>query len=751
MKGKVIIKYIAYTIMTFLLLDYIGAIISQFVLNIKRPYKVPIDFLPIDQMIGIIYSDRSLGILLLLTVSIIGLVLFRAHDNRNMDERGFKYSANGTYGTARWMNNDEMSKIFLLKDPKHSEGIILGKTKENQTICLPKNAMTNKHIAIYGAPGTGKSRCFVRPMIFERMMAKESMIITDPKGELYGDTADMLEKAGYTVKILNLKSFDNSDSWNCLGEIHGGKVDENAQDFTEIVIKNTSEGDKFWDNNEINLLKALVLYVGHSMHWRGERNIGEVYRLLSKTSVERLDEMFEQVNISDPCKQPYNIFKQAGNLRPNIIIGLATRLQVFQNEVVCKATSINDIDLMLPGKEPCAYFVIMDDQSSTFDFLAALFFCFLFIKLVHYADSLPARRLPVDTYFIMDEFPNISEIPDFNAKLATVRSRGISISIIFQALSQMQERYPKIWDAILGNCDTQIFLGANDQTTAEYVSKRTGEVTIDVATQRITKKTIRVTDYVPEYQLSKGDGRRRLLTMDEVMRLDRKECLIISNSQSVLKANKFDFTEHPYSSLVKEINHTDHVPMWREPVPIPMPHLDEAAASTAQPASPPVAMPQANDTYEEDFENLTVIERDGKIMVVEKDTGEIRKDEQAIKFLMSILEDGTAKPETTPEKMSNDDINSSLSYYFTKKQDNDAGGKQANIDNRSSPEKKNPKEPKQETRTSFSQPSGDQAKHAAPAEAVEEKEESVRAKKIGNLKFHKVEFDGEQVADEFIK
>ncbi len=739
--------------MTFLLLDYIGAILSQFVSNIKRPYKVPIDFLPIDQMMGVIHSGRSMGILLLLTVSTIGLVLFRAYENRNMDERGFKYSGNGTYGTARWMNKDEMSRIFLLKDPKHSEGIILGKTKENQTICLPKNAMTNKHIAVYGAPGTGKSRCFVRPMIFERMKAKESMIITDPKGELYGDTARMLEKAGYTVKLLNLKSFDNSDSWNCLGEINGGKVDENASNFTDIVIRNTSEGDKFWDNNEINLLKALVLYVGHSVHWRGERNIGEVYKLLSKTSVERLDEMFEQVNISDPCKQPYNIFKQAGNLRPNIIIGLATRLQVFQNEIVCKATSINDIDLLLPGKEPCAYFVIMDDQSSTFDFLAALFFSFLFIKLVHYADTLPARRLPVDTYFIMDEFPNISEIPDFNAKLSTVRSRGISISIIFQALSQMQERYPKIWDAILGNCDTQIFLGANDQTTAEYVSKRTGEVTIDVATQRTTKKTIRVTDYVPEFQLSKGDGRRRLLTMDEVMRLDRKECLVILNSQPVLKAKKFDFTEHPCSALVKEINHTDHVPMWREPVPIPMPHLDEAQASAAAPASPPAAVAQENTAHEEDFENLTVIQQDGKIMVVEKDTGEIRKDDQAIKFLMSILEDGTAKQETaTPENKSSEDINSSLSYYFTKKQDKkDTGGKQANIDSLTSPVNKNPNVPKQETRPSFPQPPGDQVKSDAPFTAAVEKEESVRAKKIGNLKFHKVEFEGEQVADDFIK
>ena len=744
MKGKAIIKYIAYTIMTFLLLDYIGAIISQFVTNIKKPYKVPIDFLPIDQMMGVMHSGRSMGILLLLTASTIALVLFRAYENRNMDERGFKYSGNGTYGTARWMSKEEISKIFLLKDPKHSEGIILGKTKENQTICLPKNAMTNKHIAVYGAPGTGKSRCFVRPMIFERMKAKESMIITDPKGELYGDTATMLEKAGYTVKILNLKSFDNSDSWNCLGEINGGKVDENASNFTDIVIRNTSEGDKFWDNNEINLLKALVLYVGHSMHWRGERNIGEVYKLLSKTSVERLDEMFEQVNISDPCKQPYNIFKQAGNLRPNIIIGLATRLQVFQNEIVCKATSINDIDLLLPGKEPCAYFVIMDDQSSTFDFLAALFFSFLFIKLVHYADTLPARRLPVDTYFIMDEFPNISEIPDFNAKLSTVRSRGISISIIFQALSQMQERYPKIWDAILGNCDTQIFLGANDQTTADYVSKRTGEVTIDVATQRTTKKTIRVTDYVPEYQLSKGDGRRRLLTMDEVMRLDRKECLVILNSQPVLKAKKFDFTEHPCSALVKEINHTDHVPMWREPVPIPMPHLDEAQASAAQPAVPPATVPQASDTHEEDFENLTVIQQEGKIMVVEKDTGEIRKDELAIKYLMSILEDGTEKPETTtPETESNEDINATLSYYFTKKQDQK--------DSRSSPVNKNQKEPQKETRPSFPQPSVDQARSAAPMEAAEEKEESVRAKKIGNLKFHKVEFEGEQVADDFIK
>jgi type IV secretion system protein VirD4 len=801
---KQVLKYAGYTVITFLLLDYIGALLKQLVDGFRRPYKLPMNFLPFDDMISVISVPKSAFMLFLLTLCIIGLVVFKNHDKKHMDERGFKYSTSGTYGTARWMTDKERDKTFKLTQSDNAEGVILGKTDEGNLICLPKKTMLNKNIAIYGASGSRKSRAGSRPMIFERLRARESMIITDPKGELYRDTSQMLEAAGYVVKVFNLKSFNNSDSWNCLGEIVGEHVDQMATSFTDIVIKNTTAqefgGNPFWDNAESNLLKALVLYVGHSKHWQGKRTIGEVYQLLSKTSADRLDEMFEQVSISDPCKQPYNIFKQSGTLRPNIILGLATRLQVFQNEVVCKATSLTDIDLLLPGKEPCAYFIIMSDQESTFDFLASLFFSFLFIKLVDLADMMPDGRLPVDTYFIMDEFPNIGQIPDFHKKISTVRSRGICITIIFQTLSQLQEKYPHgIWEVILGNCDTQLFLGCNDETTADYISKRTGQSTIDVTTLRTTKKTIRVTDYTPEFQHSKGDGKRMLMNMDEVMTMDRDELLIIINAKPVLKAKKFDFSEHPLAEKVGDKVHTDHVPNWRMPAPLDLSHLDAAQNTPA--AATPAQDPPGNERHKEaaplpretenavpgsdsteDFGNLSLVQRDGKLMVVDTETGEIRKDKIAVAFLMSMLEDEAAvKPaETITHDISestSDHKNESLedlNTYLSKRssENKNSGTQPPKKDAADHPKPMKPamdSRAKEVERKEFLPPT---QKSPAPEKAkaqeysnnqvpetthslnpaTYEKEESVRAaKKIGALKFHQVEYEGDDLADDFVK
>ena len=156
-----------------------------------------------------------------------------------------------------------------------------------------------------------------------------------------------------------------------------------------------------------------------------------------------------------PAKAPYNIFKQAGDkVRGGVIVGLGARLQVFQNELICQITNRNDIDLVLPGKEKCAYFCITSDQDSTFDFLASLFFSFLFIKLVRFADAEGVDgQLPIPVNFILDEFPNIGAIPDFKKKISTVRSRNIAVSVIFQNLAQLRNRYPNDeWQEILGNC-----------------------------------------------------------------------------------------------------------------------------------------------------------------------------------------------------------------------------------------------------------------------------------------------------------
>ena len=282
----------------------------------------------------------------------------------------------------------------------------------------------------------------------------ESLIITDPKSELYESMSAYLENEGYVVKAFNLVNPENSDSWNCLGEINGQET--MAQIFADVIIQNTGsgKGDHFWDNAEMNLLKALVLYVDQGFPPEA-RNIGQVYKLLTMSSEKELNSLFDLLPVSHPAKVPYCIYKQASDtVRSGVIIGLGARLQVFQNKLIRQITSYDEIDLTLPGKQKCAYFCITSDQDSTFDFLSSLFMTFIFIKLVRYADKYGEEgKLPVAVHILADELANTGAILELNKKISVIRSRNLSISCIFQNLPQMQNRYPyNQWQEIIGNC-----------------------------------------------------------------------------------------------------------------------------------------------------------------------------------------------------------------------------------------------------------------------------------------------------------
>lgn len=372
-----------------------------------------------------------------------------ADRNRNLN-----YSTKGTYGTSGFMTIEEMYQVLeLTNDVKKHKGTILGK-RNGKAVCLPFKTRMNRNIAVYGASGSMKSRAFARNMIFQCVARGESLIITDPKSELYESTATYLENEGYIVKAFNLVNPENSDSWNCLGEINGQET--MAQIFADVIIQNTGsgKGDHFWDNAEMNLLKALILYVDQGFPPEA-KNIGQVYKLLTMSSEKELNSLFDLLPVSHPAKVPYCIYKQASDtVRSGVIIGLGSRLQVFQNKLIRQITSYDEIDLTLPGKEKCAYFCITSDQDSTFDFLSSLFMTFVFIKLVRYADTYGEDgKLPVPVHILADELANTGAILALNKKISVIRSRNLSISCIFQNLPQMQNRYPlNQWQEIIGNC-----------------------------------------------------------------------------------------------------------------------------------------------------------------------------------------------------------------------------------------------------------------------------------------------------------
>lgn len=494
-------------------------------------------------------------------------------------ERNLIYSDKGTYGTAGFMTADEMHRVLeLVPDVEKSRGTILGKL-QGKAVCLPENTRMNRNVAVYGASGSMKSRAYARNVIFQCVArghgngCGESLIINDPKSELYEDMAQYLEENGYIVRVFNLVNPENSDSWNCLKEIGRdaaeghGDTEIMAQLIADVIIKNTGsgKGDHFWDNAELNLLKALILYVERGFPEEG-KNIGQVYQLLTMCSEKELNGLFDLIPISHPAKAPYNIFKQASDtVRTGVIIGLGSRLQIFQNELIRKITSYDEINLTRPGYEKCAYFCVSSDQDSTFDFLSSLFMSFVFIKLVRYADKYgEGGRLPVPVHILADELANGGVILDLTKKISTIRSRALSISVMFQNLPQMQNRYPlNQWQEIIGNCDTQLFLGCTDELTAKFISDRSGEVSISVDSRAKQLNTWRVSDYTPEYRETSSVGKRKLLTPDEVLRLPLDNALIILRGQKILKVDKFDYTLHPESKKLKPRKATLHTPAWR--------------------------------------------------------------------------------------------------------------------------------------------------------------------------------------------
>ena len=516
-------------------------------------------------------------------------------------ERNLIYSNKGTYGTAGFMTRKELKGVLdLVPNIRKHHGIILGEI-DGEVICVPDKTRFNGNLAVYGASGSKKTRAFCMNMILQSAARRSSLIICDPKSELYEKSSAYLRDQGYTVKVFNLVTPAASDSWNCLSEIEGQEL--MAQLFCDVIIKNTGngQGDHFWDNAEMNLLKALVLYVERG-YPEDRRNIGEVYQLLATSSEKELNALFDVLPISHPAKAPYSIFKQSSeSVRGGVIIGLGSRLQVFQNQDIRNITGHDEIDLELPGKQPCAYYCITSDQDSTFDFLSSLFLSFIFIKLVRYADqNCPGGALPVPVHVLGEELCACGVIPDLSRKISVIRSRNISMSCVFQNLAGLQNRYPQNqWQEILGNCDITLFLGCTDALTAQFISDRTGEASIAVTSKAKQLGTWRISNYTPEYRETSGVGKRKLMTMDEVLRMDIDRALVILRGKKVLEVDKYDYSKHPESKKLHPSKDASHIPDWQaegrkkeQAAPISAkskPPRPKAPAKKAPPAKPPAS------------------------------------------------------------------------------------------------------------------------------------------------------------------
>ncbi len=417
--------------------------------------------------------------------------------------------------------------------------------------------------------GAGKSACYIKPNILQCL---GSYVITDPKGELYRETSGYLKANGYEVRAFNLVNPEYSDRYNPLAHI----IDHQSVDVIAhtIVMGTKKEGaassDPFWDETAKMLLKAAIYYV-ISVLPEEEQNLSSCINIIRAGGAD--DTVFKKLFIDElkpehPGRKEYENFSTAADkTMQSIVVSTIAKITAFDTPAMQKITTSNNIDFDDLGNKKVALFVITSASDSTYDFISTIFFSQMLQKLYLQADR-NGGTLNHQVYFLLDEFANIGQIPDFNKKLSTTRSLGISISIVVQSLDQLESLYKDTYENIIGNCDTQLFLGSQSIKTCEYFSKSLGQKTIRVKNKSVNKdKDEREKQGVSISHQQQG---RDLMTVDELKRLDPNEEILLVRTLKPIRAKKaWYFKYHPMRDVAKqyeihnisEMPKTDDVPV----------------------------------------------------------------------------------------------------------------------------------------------------------------------------------------------
>lgn len=509
-----------------------------------------------------------LQITLWIFVVVFGIYIYAYSKNSNKSEYEGKEN-----GSSQWSNgtedykHDSNGKEILNK----KEGFILS-TKHYLGTDLKKVGI-NKNILVVGGSGAGKTACYIKPNI---MQCLGSYIVTDPKGELYKETSKFLKNEGYDVKTFNLVNPTYSDFYNPISNICS---DQDVDTLAHILVTGANkEGgggdDPFWDNTAKMLISATIYYVLSVLPLE-QQNIGSCLNIIRQGGAD--SSIFEKLFIDDlkpehPGRIQYESFKTAADkTMQSIVISSISKMRVFDMPAIQRITSSNSIDFRNVAKKKTVIYVITSAAESTYDFVSTMFFSQMFSILYKQADDY-GSRLPNQVYFLLDEFANIGQIPDFQKKLSTTRSLGISISIIVQSLDQLESLYKDSYENILGNCDTQLLLGTNSQKTAEYFSKSLGQTTIKIEQKSISKDK----DEAKKQGVSISTQRqaRDLMTVDEIRRLDNNKEIIMVRGLKPIMANKaWYYKYHPKREIIEsmKIGSIKEMPI---PEPVPYSYFD---------------------------------------------------------------------------------------------------------------------------------------------------------------------------------
>ena len=487
-----------------------------------------------------------------------------------------KYRKGEEYGSARWGTEKDIAPFM---DPDFDKNILLTETERLMLNGRPSNPeyARNKNVLVIGGSGSGKTRFFVKPNL---MQMHSSYVITDPKGTILPECGKMLSigipkkdakgnvvksdngsvvTEPYKIKIFNTINFDKSMHYNPFAYI---KNEEDILNFVNTLMVNTKgegsqSGEDFWQKAEQLLYVALISYIFTEAP-EEEQNFAMLLDMIDASETREEDEtfknavdlLFEDLEKDKPDSFALKQYKKyklaAGKTAKSILISCAARLAPFDIPKVREITSYDDLGLDRIGEERTALFVIISDTNATFNFLVSIMYSQLFDILCVKADDQYHGRLPIHVRFLLDEFANIGQIPQFEKKIATIRSREISAAIIVQAKSQLKAIYKDNAETIVGNCDSTLFLGGSEKTTLKDLEEALGKETIDLYTTNNNKGTSE------SYGVNYNKTGKTLMSQDELFVMSRKKCIMQLSGVRPFFSNKFDITKHKRYHLLAD-------------------------------------------------------------------------------------------------------------------------------------------------------------------------------------------------------
>ena len=467
-----------------------------------------------------------------------------------------KYRHGMEYGSARWGNAKDIEPFM---SPKFADNIILTKTERlMMSNCPPdpKNAR-NKNVLVVGGSGSGKTRFWLKPNLLQ---CHSSYVVTDPKGTIVLECGQAMLKNGYKVKILNTINFKKSMHYNPFSYVHSEK---DILKLVTTLMTNTkgegSGGDPFWEKSERLLLTALIAYLHYEAPVE-EQNFATLLEMLNTMQVLEDDEeyqnpvdlLFEDLGKKKPnsfAVRQYKFYKlAAGKTAKSILISCGARLAPFDIQELRDLTMYDELQLDTLGDKKTVLFLIMSDTDSTFNFLISMVYTQLFNLLCDKADDVYGGKLPIHVRCLIDECANIGQIPNLEKLVATIRSREISACLVLQAKSQLKAIYKDNADTIIGNMDSQIFLGGSEPGTLKDLSEMLGKETIDAFNTSDTRGNS------PSYGTNYSKLGHELLSRDEIAVLDGGKCILQLRGVRPFLSDKYDLTQHPNYKLTSDYN-----------------------------------------------------------------------------------------------------------------------------------------------------------------------------------------------------